>query len=252
MLIRILDQDSSVEIGGFKKIINKISTILPESMRGKLEDSLSKLLEINRRTPSLALIQIMKFHHRIRQDKDISTTSILYNLLLCSKFYLHINDLGRLTITLVDLSDHLFSSNYSQEAFETIKLVFITLNKLDSKPWIRELIATVLLLVISAMIPINSMKEIKEIYSSFILETSKPQIDRIRREDVHKILRSFMKTKQKKDQIFINSLRKKQTKKGTIQKGKRDQENLTLFDLLEDLFQTYRIINKAYMFLKSI
>ena len=120
---------------------------------------MSKLIETNQSTPSLALIQVMKFHQRIRKAEEISTDTILFNLMLCSRFYIHTKDVGRLLVTLVDLSDHLFYTNHHQEASEVLKVVFITLNKLDPKPWIRELIATILLIVVSAIIPFENVKK---------------------------------------------------------------------------------------------
>ena len=238
--------------------VNKVLYSLKQNLSGdeqeKMNSTLTRLLEEHNQSPQLTLIQIMKIHQRSRKDKEKQSSTTLYNLLLISRFYFEQSDIGRLLFALLDVGDVLASRSQSDTAILVFETVFRLSHLLDPKPWVRELHAIALLLIISNTLPEGNVRATKEILRSLLNPLNPSQIDRLHREDVYKITRSLIDTLRTRDQIHLHQLRKRQTRspKWKSIRTLESTPQISLQDILEDLKSTYRTIDTAYKFLRNL
>ncbi|MHA2059561.1 MAG: hypothetical protein ACW976_02125 [Candidatus Ranarchaeia archaeon] len=254
MMVKNQKENLQKSLTKIKEVLESLNQILSEDQREKMKTTLTGLLEEHIQSPQLTLIQVMKIHQRSRKDKQKHLSTVLYNLLLVSNFYLQQEDIGRLTYTLLDVGDMLVSGSHMKEALLVFEKLFSLVHHLDPKPWVRELLALSLLMAVSVTLPDGDIRATKEHMRNLLSTLNPSQVDRLRREDVYKIMRSFIDTLRTHDQIHLHRLRKRQTR-SLKRKASRVSETIPLIslqDILEELKTTYNTISRVYSFLRNL
>ncbi len=248
------DVDMKNSLKAVAHLLQSLIKDLPIDQQEKLHLTLARLLEEHHQSPQLTLIQMMKIHQRARKDKTGSLLVAMYNLLLDAQFYLELGDGGRLCFVLLDIGDKLALHGQRDRSQAILETAFVILQNLEPKPWVRDLQATNLLLVVSISIQEGDIRKTRDTLRKLLSKMSPLQVDRLRREDVYKIMRGLIETLRTHDQIYLTRLRKKQTrdiKKGTDLMSE-ESPPITLYEVLEGLTQTYYIVEMAHKFLRNL